>query len=55
MFDNFWTRKEPIHENRIKRRDFIQAGLDEIDEDIRVGRIRLRNIKPVKGKGWKYP
>ena len=46
----YWTQKEPIQEQRIKRREFIQSGLDEIDYDIK---IRLRVPKPIIGKGWK--
>ena len=47
----YWTQREPIQENRERRKEFIKAGLEEIDEDIKV---RLRNIK-WKKDGPRYP
>lgn len=47
----YWAQSEPLKENRNKRKEFIKAGLEELDEDIK---IRLRQIK-WKPDGPRYP
>lgn len=47
----YWTQREPIQEDKDKKLNFIRAGLEEIDEDIK---IRMRSIK-WKPDGERYP
>lgn len=47
----YWSQDEPIKEDRDKRLNFIRAGLEELDEPIK---IKLRSIK-WKPDGERYP